>query len=135
MSKKPDSVVFNEKSQSFDAKLKEYGTSLSAPAIKIENLGPWKTKGIHAVNQSLSAELEELKTKYQELQERYQDNQLVYAADYNFKPLIGQTYHLYNKVNGTTFLSILNPSECNFDYIGSYRLNSELVWERIKGTL
>jgi len=46
MGKKPDNVVFNDTTKSYDARLKDYGTNLVAPAIKIEKLGPWKTKGI-----------------------------------------------------------------------------------------
>ena len=33
-SKKPDSVVFNDDSQQYDASLKPYGTSASSPVIK-----------------------------------------------------------------------------------------------------
>lgn len=131
MGKKPDNVVFNESTNAYDASLKAYGTNLSAPAIRIENLGPWKTKGIQAVNTKLSAEFEELKQQYNALEERYRYNQLVYASDYNFKPLVGKTYHLYNKANSTTFLSILSPEECTFDFVGSFRLDSELMWERV----
>ncbi|MEM1259161.1 MAG: DUF2452 domain-containing protein [Bacteroidota bacterium] len=131
MGKKPDNVVFNEITKSYDASLKEYGTNLSAPVIRIESLGPWKTQGIQAVNNNLSAEFEELKQKYMALQERYRYNQLVYASDYNFKPSVGKTYHLYNKVDGKTFLSILGPEECNFDFVASFRLDSNLIWERV----
>ncbi|MEO0573634.1 MAG: DUF2452 domain-containing protein [Bacteroidota bacterium] len=131
MGEKPDNVVFNESSNSYDASLKAYGTNLSAPVIKIENLGPWKTTGIQSANNKLSAEFEELKQKYMTLEERYRYNQLVYASDYNFKPLVGKTYHLYNKIDGTTFLSILDPEECTFDFVGSFRLDSELLWERV----
>ena len=131
MGKKPDNVVFNEITNSYDARLKTYGTNLGAPAIKIENLGPWKTRGIQSVNDRLSAEFDELKEKYLALQQRYEYNQLVYAADYNFKPVVGKTYHLYRKEKGSNFLSILSPEECTFDFIASFRLDSDLIWERI----
>lgn len=131
MGKKPDNVVFNETTNSYDARLKKYGTNLGAPAIKIENLGPWKTRGIQSVNDRLSAEFDELKDKLLALQQRYEYNQLVYSANYNFKPVVGKTYHLYKKEEGTNFLSILSPEECNFDFIASFRLNSELIWEKI----
>lgn len=131
MGKKPDNVVFNETTNSYDARLKTYGTNLGAPAIKIENLGPWKTRGIQSVNDRLSAEFDELKEKYLALQQRYEYNQMVYAADYNFKPVVGKTYHLYRKEKGSNFLSILSPEECTFDFIASFRLDSDLIWEKI----
>jgi hypothetical protein len=134
MGKKPDNVVFNDTSNSYDARLKEYGTNLGAPAIKMENLGPWKTKGIQSVNHRISAEFEELKEKYVALQQKYEYNQLVYAADYNFKPIVGKAYHLYKKDDGSNFLSILEPKECTFSFVASFRLNSELVWEKVDKT-
>ncbi|UOY08478.1 DUF2452 domain-containing protein [Muricauda sp. SCSIO 64092] len=131
MAKKPDNIVFNTETNSYDARLKEYGTNLGAPAIKIENLGPWKTRGIKSVNDSIAAEFEELRNKYLALQERYEYNQLVYSAEYNFKPIVGKTYYLYKGKGGSQFLSILKPNECSFDFISSFRLSSELVWEKV----
>ena len=134
MGKKPDNVVFNDTTKSYDARLKDYGTNLVAPAIKIEKLGRWKTKGIQSVNHRISSEFEELKEKYTALQQRYEYNRLVYSANFNFKPIVGKTYNLYKKDDGSNFLSILEPKECNFDFVGSFRLDSELVWERINQT-
>ena len=129
--KKPDNVVYDVKKDTYDARLKEYGTNVGAPAITIENIGPWKTKGIQSANNKISAEFEELKQKLLALQECYEHNQMVYSAEYRFKPIIGKTYHLYKKYDGNTFLSILGPQECNFDYIASFRLDSEMVWTKI----
>ena len=131
MGKKPDNVVFDESTNSYDARLKKYGTNLGAPAIKIENMGPWKARGIQSVNDKLSAEFDELKERYLALQQRYEYNQLVYASDYNFKPVVGKTYHLYRKEKGSNFLSILSPEECTFDFLASFRLDSNLIWEKI----
>ena len=48
--KKPDLVVFNEETNSYDASLKPYGTSASSPVIKPLNTATWKNDGIQRVN-------------------------------------------------------------------------------------
>ena len=131
MAKKPDAVVYNEKTKTYDAHLKPYGTDIGAPAIKLEQIGTWKQSGITRANASLAASFNELKQEFQKLQQRYEQNQLVYAASFNFKPIVGQVYFLYQKSDGTNFLSILAPEECSFKHLGSYRLNSDLMWQKV----
>ena len=62
--RKPDSVVYDIDNGTYDAHLKPYATNVGAPVIKLENIGPWKNKGIHAVNAKISAEFEEIRKKY-----------------------------------------------------------------------
>lgn len=130
--KKPDNVVFNEEDQRYDAALKPFPTNLGAPVIEVENLAPWKNSGITKVNAAMSAEYEEIKKKYQALHNRFQYNNLVYSAKFSFQPVVGNTYHLYKDKNQQPFLSILSPNECNFDYLGSFRLGSDSLWDRIE---
>lgn len=129
--KKPDNVVFNEEEKRYDASLKPYATNVGAPAIKTENLVPWKNKGVGMVNVAMEAEYEEIKEKYRTLQERFEYNNLVYSSKFSFQPMVGHTYHLYKNKKGEPFLSILAPIECHFDHVGSFRLGSDYVWERL----
>ena len=48
------------------------------------------------------------------------------------RPIFGETYHLYNKKNKEPFLSIISPEQCSFDYVGSFRLNTDKMWEKIE---
>lgn len=128
--KKPDAVVYNEDHGTYDAHLKPYATNVGAPVIKLENIGPWKNKGIHAVNAKISAEFEEIRKKYHALQQRFEYNNIIYAAAFSFKPVVGKTYHLYKREDGN-FLSILSPEECHFDFVGSFRLDSDYVWHKV----
>ncbi|MEM9077875.1 MAG: DUF2452 domain-containing protein [Bacteroidota bacterium] len=129
--KKPDNIVFNEEEQEYDAFLKPYATSLSSPKIQSNNLSPWKNSNIRKVNSSLKAEFDEVKEQYQQLMERYEYNNLVYAAKFSFQPIVGETYHLYRNKNSEAFLSILAPNECNFEHLGSFRLGSDHIWEKL----
>ena len=128
---KPDSVVFNEETEQFDAFLKPYSTSVSAPIIEPTDLTGWKQKGAHSVNARFQARIDELKTAYQKMMKELEDNQKVYQASFKFEPVVGKTYHLYHTPKRGLFLSILSPEECRFDFEGSYRLDADQTWSRI----
>ncbi|MEM1336259.1 MAG: DUF2452 domain-containing protein [Bacteroidota bacterium] len=130
--KKPDNVVFNEAEKKYDAALKPYATNVGAPVIERENLAPWKNKGVGMLNAAMAAEYEEIRRRYQQMQERFEYNSLVYASKFSFQPVVGHTYHLYKNKDGAAFLSILAPNECNFDHVGSFRLGSDYVWEKLE---
>ena len=129
--KKPDLVVFNEETQSYDAALKPYATSASSPVIKPLDTASWKNDGIQRVNQQIQSEFEEVKKQYEALMQKFQYNDLVYNSNFNFEPIIGETYFLYKKKDDITFLSIISPEQCNFEHIGSFRLNSQKIWEKV----
>ncbi|MBT8188670.1 MAG: DUF2452 domain-containing protein [Croceitalea sp.] len=127
----PDAVVFNEVEERYDAFLKPYATTVGAPVITPKNMSPWKNRGVKMVNEALQAEFDELKSKYNQLQDRFEMNNLVYAAHCNFQPIVGKVYHLYKDQKEALFLSILAPEECNFNHIGSFRLGSDYIWEKV----
>ena len=129
--KTPDNVVFNEYQGIYDASLKEYGTNLSAPSISIPNTVSWKQSNLQLVNANLKARFIELSEKLNEFKESFSDNQMLYDAKFNFEPIVGNKYHLYRDKLGKNFLSILSPNECNFDFVGSYILNSDKLWSKV----
>jgi len=128
--KKPDNVVFNPITEKYDAALKPYATSVGAPVITTTDTVTWKNRSINKVNHKVKAKYLELKDEYEKLMEEFNFNNLIFNSKFNFEPIIGDTYHLYQRNNGETFLSIIAPHECNFDSIGSFYLNTELIWEK-----
>lgn len=130
MKKKPDNIVFDEASQKYDASLKPYATNVGAPAIIATDNITWKNKNILKANKQIEAKYLELKAEYDKMMEELEYNNLVYNAKFNFEPIIGQTYHLYRDNSQNPFLSIIAPGECNFDFIGSFYLNSEQIWKK-----
>ncbi|MBR9846059.1 MAG: DUF2452 domain-containing protein [Algicola sp.] len=128
--KKPDQVVFNEDTKKYDAALKPYATNLGAPAIEITDTTTWKNKNIYKANKQIQAKYLELKAEYDKMMQELEYNNLVYNARFNFEPIIGETYHLYKDKNSEPFLSIIAPDHCNFDYVGSFYLNSEQLWKK-----
>lgn len=131
--KKPDQVVFDEASGSYDAALKPYSTNVGAPAIKIDDITTWKNNNVHKVNHHFKTKFESLKKEYQAMVDTFEYNNLIYTAKFSFEPIIGQVYHLYRATNGDPFLSIISPAECSWDFLGSFTLTTDKLWERIEG--
>ncbi|WP_394746816.1 DUF2452 domain-containing protein [Spongiimicrobium salis] len=130
--KKPDQVVYDQKSEKYTASLKPYATDLGAPVITTGDTIAWKNRNIHKVNQQINTKYLELKAEYDAMMEQFEYNNLVYGARFNFEPLVGETYHLYRDKKQEAFLSVIAPHECNFDFVGSFRLNADKMWEKIQ---
>ncbi len=126
-SKKPHNVVYSE-TEGYNASLLSYGTSVSAPAIRIDDLVSWKSRGITAVNKQFENKFEELKAQYQSLMEEFEWNELVYGSKFSFEPVIGEIYHLYRGADGLNFLSLIGPQEWNKEHVGTFKLNSDKKW-------
>jgi hypothetical protein len=122
--KKPDSYVEN-------AKLLSYGSNIGAPSIKIENIDGWKQYNALKVNKVFQSKYEELKNEYLKFIEEYEWNSLIYSAQYNFEPVVGETYHLYKRNNDEYFLSIISPEDWEREFIGSFRLDTKNKWNKI----
>lgn len=131
--KRPDNVVFDEYSQSYNANSLPYGTNIGAPSININNLSIWKTQGITSFNHILKSKVEGIKNEYELLVKEYDINEMLYSAKYDFEPIIGQVYHLYEKDNrDENFLSLVPPNTWKRKHLGSFKMNSEKVWREIK---
>ncbi len=129
--KKPDQVVYNEEESRYDKALKPYATDVGSPAITTTDTIAWKNTNIHKVNKQVKAKYDELKAEYDLLMEQYEYNNLVYNSKLSFEPIVGEVYHLYRNKKKEPFLSIIAPNECNFDHLGSFRLNADKMWERL----
>lgn len=129
--KKPDQVVYNEEKERYDAGLMSYATNLGAPAIVTDDVTTWKNTNINKVNHQFKTEYENLKKKYKTMMEQFEYNNLIYSAKFSFEPIVGETYHVYRSKDGSPFLSLISPEECNWDFVGTFCLNSDKVWLKI----
>ncbi|MBT3872543.1 MAG: DUF2452 domain-containing protein [Flavobacteriaceae bacterium] len=129
--KKPDNVVFNTETQKYDASLKPYGTSVGAPIIIPTDTVAWKNRSINKINHKVSAKYLELKSEYENMIQEFEYNKLIFNAKFSFEPIIGEVYHLYQRENNESFLSLISPEQCNFKSIGSFYLNAGQIWEKI----
>ena len=129
--KKPDQVVFNTKTKSYDASIKPYATSVGAPVITPTDNIAWKNRSITKVNHKVETRYLELKAEYEKMMEEFENNKLIFDAKFTFEPVIGEVYHLYQRENGESFLSIIAPEECSFNALGSFYLNADQTWDKI----
>ena len=63
--------------------------------------------------------------------QEFEYNKLIFGAKFSFEPIIGEVYHLYKRENGELFLSIIAPNQCNFNFLGSFYLSADQIWEKI----
>ena len=130
--KKPDNVVFDTETQKYDAALKPYATSVGAPVITTTDTLAWKNRSINKINHKVKTKYLEIKEQYEKLMQEYEYNQLIFNAKFSFEPIIGETYHLYKRDNGEVFLSLIAPHQCNFEFLGSFYLNAEQIWQKVE---
>jgi len=126
--KYPDNIVYNVDTGKFDANLKNYPTTVGSQ--KFDPIIVDKSEGIKA-DKFFNSRLTELKKEYELLVSKYVDTKLVYDSDYNFQPIVGETYHLYERKNGSKFLSIISPSDWKQEYVGSFILLNNGTWEKL----
>ncbi len=129
--KKPDAVVYNTETDRYDAALKPYATSVGAPVITPTDTTAWKNRSINKVNHKIKTKYLELKAEYERMMQEFEYNNLILNANFSFEPIIGETYHLYLNKKEEHFLSLIAPDHCNFNYVGSFILNADQIWEKI----
>jgi len=128
--KKPDLVVWNEEKGYYSKEL-TYASNVGAPAIRLEDVGGWKQIQAQNANKIFTKKYEEIKDEFKKLVDEVSWNEFVYSAIYNFVPVIGETYYLYEKKDGSPFLSLIAPTEWNMKYIGTTRLESNNKWIKL----
>jgi hypothetical protein len=125
--KKPDLVVWSEERGYYSKEL-TYGSSTSAPAIRLEDVGGWKQIQAQNANKIFTKKYEEIKNEFKRLVDEVSWNEFVYSSTYNFLPVIGETYYLYEKDDGSVFLSLIAPNEWRMKFLGATRLESNNKW-------
>ena len=126
--KYPDNIVYDNKLQKFDANIKPYPTSVGSQAfepIKVD-----KSTSVSA-NHYFNSRLEELREEYKKLIQEYNWTKLVYESSYVFQPIVGHTYHMYEKKDKSLWLSLIGPDEWNQPYVGSFQLQTDGKWIKI----
>lgn len=129
--KKPDSVVFDDETQTYHGALLPYASSVAAPKIVPPDITAWKNTNVISANNQFKARYENIKQQYREMMYQFEYNNLVYGAKYNFEPITGKVYHLYRAKDESSFLSLISPEECHFDHIGSFKLGPDKMWEKL----
>ena len=129
---RPDNVAFDEETQSYNSNLLPYGTNIGAPSIEASGVSNWLNTSVNSFNHTFSSKIETIKVEYQKLIKEYEINDLLYKANMNFEPIIGEEYHLYfSQKKGGNFLSLIPPNSWKMEHLGSYCLTSDKTWKKI----
>ena len=95
-----------------------YSTSVSGAVIKATEEGVIRHKALTAMEEQTNMQLEQIRKQIellaiqaQEIQMRKELSMIIYNAKLSFVPVIGHTYYLYEKKDGTHTLSLISPKE------------------------
>lgn len=105
-----------------------YPVSTLSPRITPTDLSTFKSRGISQVERDLQQKLIQMREKYIATIEHFNWNKLVYEAEINFEPVVGETYHLYT-IRGANTLSMIAPDQWPHRHLASFRLNVDRQWE------
>lgn len=105
-----------------------YPVSTLSPRIIPNDLTNFKSRGISKVERELEQKLIEMREQYIRTIDQFNWNKLIYEAEINFEPVIGQEYHLY-EIRGKYNLSMIPPEEWMYPSLGTFRLNADQQWE------
>ncbi|MDB4408820.1 DUF2452 domain-containing protein [Akkermansiaceae bacterium] len=111
-----------------------YPSSTLSPKIVPNDLTSFKSRGLSQVEHDLQVKLEEMRHEYIKTIEHFNWNKLVYEADIQFEPIIGETYHLY-RMRQKTILSMIGPDQWNQQHLATFRLNLDRQWELIEASV
>ena len=108
-----------------------YPTHVGAPKIEPQDLTSFKKHGLNKVDRVVKKKFNEIVKEAETLQNSILLQQEVYSSKYNFEPIIGEIYHLYDNLDGGRSLSLIGPSEWNKKYLYSVVLNSDMTWTKL----
>jgi hypothetical protein len=107
-----------------------YPVSTLSPRIIPNDLTSFKSKGISEIERVTQQKLIELKQEYDRVVEEFNWNKIVYESEFNFEPIIGEMYYLY-EIRGKNTLSMIKPEEWGQKHLGSFRLSVDKIWVKV----
>ena len=117
-----------------------YAHTVGGVEIKPIDKGKVKGRAVKAMYKQTDMQLGQIKQQIellaqqaQKIQDRIMVSEQVYNAEMNFEPLIGFTYHLYERSNGNYVLSMVAPEEWGanppYKFIATVELLSDHTWD------
>ena len=118
-----------------------YAHTLGGAVIKPVDEGAVKGKAVRAMEQQTDMQMDQIKQQIELLaeqakaiQKRKEVSEMIYDASMSFEPLIGHTYHLYQKEDDSTILSLIAPQEWGRSrtfrqYVATVRLLADHTWD------
>ncbi|MGB3618034.1 MAG: DUF2452 domain-containing protein [Catalinimonas sp.] len=113
-----DDLPFDPDLMAENPGLLPYAHSVGGAVIRPEDKGKIKGRAVSAMHQQTDRQYQQLWEQMQTLarqakalKERVEVSERIYLSSMSFEPLIGHTYYLYERNDGTDFLSMVAPDE------------------------
>lgn len=117
-----------------------YAHTVGGVVIKPIDKGRIKGRSLTAMYEQTEIQLNQIRKQIELLAEqanaikkRVEISEIIYQAEINFQPIVGHTYHLYEKNDGNHVLSLISPEEWGknipFEFKNSVRLLGDKTWE------
>lgn len=123
----------------------EFAHTVGGALIRPEDKGKIKGRAMAAMREQTDRQLGQLYEQMQTLMHQARDikkrveiSERIYETQLNFDPIIGKTYYLYEKEDGSDVLSMIAPGEWGDklpfkQYLASVTLLSDHTWEVSEG--
>jgi Protein of unknown function (DUF2452) len=120
-----------------------YSASVSGALIRPTEEGVIRHKALAAMEEQTNMQLDQIRRQIellalqaQEIHKRKELSMLIYQAKLNFKPEIGQVYHLYEKTDEQYTISMISPKEWGASlpykrYIAAVQLLADHTWKEL----
>jgi hypothetical protein len=138
-----DLVKMKEKTVDLPALL-EYAHSVGGFSIVPTEQGVIKGKAMQAMSEQTQMHLDQIFEQMQllakqakNLKDRAEISALIYEAEIKFQPVIGHTYYVYEKKDGSTLLSMVSPEEWGTPspfgkFLNEVKLLADHTWQIIQ---
>lgn len=118
MSLSPDELPYDPDQMATHPGLLPYAHTVGSAVVRPEDKGRIKGRAVAAMHQQTDRQFRQIYEQMQTLagqanalRERVAVSERIYLSQMNFEPLVGQTYFLYERANGTDVLSMVAPDE------------------------
>lgn len=121
--------------------LLEYAHTVGSAVIRPEDKGKLKGRALAAMYEQTDQQMAQIKqqidllaNQVRELQKRKEISEKIYDCKMGFQPVIGHTYHLYQKEDASYTLSMLGDSDWgrskpNWEYLTAVKLLGDHTWQ------
>ena len=120
-----------------------YAHQAGSAIIKPEDKGKITGKAVAAMHSQTDMQMSQIYAQMQlladqakSIKQRIEVSERIYLADISFEPLINHVYYLYQRENGSDFLSMVSPAEWGRKkpyeaFVSKIRLLADHTWEII----
>lgn len=120
-----------------------YSASVSGAVIKPNEAGVIRHQALSAMEDQTNMQLTQIRQQIEllaiqakEIQKRKELSMIIYDAQIGFAPVIGQTYYLYEKEDGTHLVSLIGPKEWGRskpykNFVAAVKLLADHTWKEM----